>query len=642
MKRTFCFVFAASVSLTLMYLATGSARVAAQQDGGILIAQRNAGEEASNTETAELVEDPDGDQQRAEIPSPARREALKRRAGEKTLRGAQGRAIVLGMHLQETDNQRATVTDVAPSSAAFDAGIRKGDEIVTFDGFRADSYRDWIDGMRRLTRDVPDGKSLPIVINRDGKRLDLRVRVPVAVAGGLPPEDVVATQQPVVPGQPGQTNVIVPGQGNRPVGVGGGDNILIADAFGDEFNNVDGGATESAIAEIFSLNRPLRTPPVGGRTDAAGTAGQNLAATGQRRAGGDAGQRIGLAGFRNDANGLFVMVDVGNLQPGNYVVGIDDPGVLNTNPIDSSSVPPAPNRVRSGQLGPRNPANTPRDPGNRPRVPAPDGARPADSPTGGTGRVQPQSRLESPESKQIQIPRTVLAQVVDSSTAEAGKNPTAGVGTTNTPATDVTQISETLGSTRETPLDPPITQLDDSGTTATQVPRTADARRDPSATTGIGNVPGGTAMTHQIGTLTVDQSGTGRLQQTVEGVQVQDVVGQAIVLYSSSASANTPLPPNLDAAADPNADPRSTPADRARRNTAIPESETTNRKVAAATNGINGQVPVAGGLIRLISDSPSTPASTTNTQEQPATVPLEGGQSIQVETPSVPAPEATQ
>jgi hypothetical protein len=622
-----------------MYLATGLARVAAQQDGGILLAQRNAGEEASNTETAELVEDPDGDQQRAEIPSPARREALKRRAGEKTLRGPQGQAVVLGMHIQEADNERAVVIDVAPSSAAFDSGIRKGDEIISFDGFRADSYRDWIDGMRRLTRDVPDGKSLPIVINRDGKRLDLRVRVPVAVAGGLPPEDVVATQQPVVLGQPGQTNVIVPGQGNRPVGVGGGgDNVLIADAFGDEFNNVDGGATESAIAEIFSLNRPLRTPPVGGRTDAAGTAGQNLAATGQRRAGGDAGQRIGLAGFRNDANGLFVMVDVGNLQPGNYVVGIDDPGVLNTNPIDSSSVPAAPNRVRSGQLGPRNPAVR-RDPGIQPPVPAPDvapdGARPAGSPSGGTGRAQPQSRHGSPESKQIQFPRTVLAQVVDSSTAEAGKNPTEGAGTTDAPA-------DPLGATRETPLDPPITQLDDSGATATEIPRTADARRDPSATTGTGNVPSGTAMTHQIGTLTVDQSGTGRLQQTVEGVQVQDVVGQAIVLYSSSASANTPLPPNLDAAADPNADPRTAPADRTRRNTAIPESETTNRNVAAATNGINGQVPVAGGLIRLISDSPSTPASTPNTQEQPATVPLEGGQSIQVETPSVPAPEATQ
>src|SRR5688572_13704137 len=124
MKRSFSFVFAASVSLALMYLATGSARAVAQQDGGILLAQRGAGEEASNTETAELVEDPDGDQQRAEIPSPARREALKRRAGEKTLRGPQGRANVLGMHIQESGSQGAVVIDVSPSSAAFDAGIR--------------------------------------------------------------------------------------------------------------------------------------------------------------------------------------------------------------------------------------------------------------------------------------------------------------------------------------------------------------------------------------------------------------------------------------------------------------------------------------------------------------------------------------
>ena len=236
-------------------------------------------------------------------------------------------------------------------------------------------------------------------------------------------------------------------------------------------------------------------------------------------------------------------------------MGIDDPGVLNTNPIDSSSVPACPIACGAASWGPRNPAAAPRDPGNRPRVPAPDaapnGARPADSPTGGTGRAQPQSRHGSPESKHVQFcarcsPKLLIPQQLKQ-------------------AKILRRMRRKLDcEPANTQLDPPITQLDDSGTAATQVPRTADARRDPSATTGTGNVPGGTPMTHQIGTLTVDQSGTGRLQQTVEGVQVQDVVGQAIVLYSSSASANTPLPPNLDAAADPNADPRSTPADRAR------------------------------------------------------------------------------
>jgi hypothetical protein len=233
---------------------------------------------------------------------------------------------------------------------------------------------------------------------------------------------------------------------------------------------------------------------------------------------------------------------------------------------------------------------------------------------------------------------------VDPSNRDVGVNPTPVDGTTDSSAGDPTQSSNTLGTSRENALDPPATQLDDSGTTATDVPRTADTRRDPSLTTGSGIVPGGAAMTHQIGTLTVDQSGTGRLQQTVEGVQVKDIVGQAIVLYSSSPSANTPLPPNLDAAADPNANP-SSPAGRAR-DAAIqnsPHVATSNRNVATATNGIGGQVPVAGGLIRFISEGSATPPTTTTTpQDQPATVPLEGGQSIEVDTPSVPAPDATQ
>jgi hypothetical protein len=500
----------------------------ADQDSAVLLAQLDAGEEASQTETAELVEDPDGDQQRAERPSPERRERLQRRAGEKTLRGPQGRAIVLGMHIQETDGERAKVIDVAPSSAAFDAGVRKGDEIISFDGFTAETYRDWIDGMRRLTRDVPDGKSLPIVVNRSGERLDLRVRVPIAVAGGLPPNDVLATeQQQVVQGQPGQSNVIVPGHANRPIGVGGNDNVLIADALGADFN-VNGGETEAAIAEIFSLHRPVRTPPAGNRTRPVGEAERNRAAAASRQTTATTGQRIGLAGFRNDANGLFVMVDVGGLEPGNYLVGIDDPGVLNTNPVDNpaATLPPTSNRAPSRQLTPGNPVVDPNDSQNQPRTPA--GARPAGTPEDASGRSQPQSRLETPALRKLPIPRTVLAQVADPSNRDVGVNPTPVDGTTESPAGDPTQSADSLGTSQETPLDPPATQLDDSAATTTDVPRTADARRDPSLATGAGNVPGGAAMTHQLGTLTVDQSGTGRLQQTVEGVQVKDIVGQAI------------------------------------------------------------------------------------------------------------------
>jgi hypothetical protein len=35
-----------------------------------------------------------------------------------------------------------------------------------------------------------------------------------------------------------------------------------------------------------------------------------------------------LAGFRNREQGMMVMVDVGSLPPGNYMVAIADPGMI--------------------------------------------------------------------------------------------------------------------------------------------------------------------------------------------------------------------------------------------------------------------------------------------------------------------------
>jgi len=55
----------------------------------------------------------------------------------------------------------------------------------------------------------------------------------------------------------------------------------------------------------------------------------------------------------------------------------------------------------------------------------------------------------------------------------------------------------------------------------------------------------GAGTLNQIGTITVDQSGTGRMQQRVESAQVRNVVGQAIVLYSQNASSPETLPADL-------------------------------------------------------------------------------------------------
>jgi hypothetical protein len=148
--------------------------------------------------------------------------------------------------------------------------------------------------------------------------------------------------------------------------------------------------------------------------------------------------------------------------------------------------------------------------------------------------------------------------------------------------------------------------------------RTTGARNAQHATSGTQNAgldgvadgtgPGiGPLIT--IGTLTVDESGTGRMQQPVEGVQVQHVVGQAIVIYMQQVPAGTTLPPN-PVVGDPRSgqsraiqqtigDPQATRQARAAERAATLQSSDTNQPNGSPT-------PVAAGTIRLVSDQRST------------------------------------
>src|SRR5436190_624899 len=92
---------------------------------------------------------------------------LKLRAGERVGDDARGSAQVLGMSLQEGPHGRLKVVEVAMNSPAFDAGVMKGDQILVFQGFRGESYRKWIDGIRRLTTDTAAGLKIPVVVARD-------------------------------------------------------------------------------------------------------------------------------------------------------------------------------------------------------------------------------------------------------------------------------------------------------------------------------------------------------------------------------------------------------------------------------------------------------------------------------------------
>jgi hypothetical protein len=601
-----------SVSLALL----SCTAVCAQDSAGSSAAQTSDPNLKTYPENEEPNEVPGDNTIRPRPVSPARKQALQRRAGEQVGAVPRGRAVVLGMHIQEADNERAKVVEVAPASPAFDAGIRKGDEIVSFDGFKAATYREWIDGMRRLATDAPDGDSLPVILVRDNKRLNLRVRIPVARAGVPPAAADVTLNQPIVPNQVGQPAVIIPGQ-QRPFPYGGGigGDTLIANDLGDDFNSPDGDNAGRAIAEIVRLNMPERPDPV--TTTAPGGAAQpRVRDRAIREADNDtgAGPRVGLAGFRNDANGMFVMVDVGGLPPGNYLVGIDDPGILATGDKTSAGIPnqvPIDPRVRTGAGQPiptpqQPPAPTPA-PGidETPAQLTPPGSQPSPR----QRPANPAGSNNSPQSR-VEIPRSVLAQVAEPTQATSG-------------APDSPTASPVQGAT---PAATPTTEQVQPSTTPTIDDAQTLTPTDPVNTPGAaGLVAEGIGPTLRIGTLTVDQSGTGRLQQVVEAVRVEDVVGQAIVIYAQNANQAATLPPDLDAATDPLAGKDSgvgrptnttgagvtqqgasnSPLGNNPSTSTDSTPSTTEGVTRPATNGVNGfsgVTPVAGGMIRLMSD----------------------------------------
>src|SRR3954468_21403849 len=144
---------------------------------------------------------------------------LERRAGEQSHDDPNARSMVLGMDLQEGPAGRPVVIGVGVATPAYDAGIKKGDEIVAYQNFTAPSYRRWVDGIRRLTSDAPGNSPILVVVNRDGNRVPVTIRVPVTPARPL------ATRTPGTrvppPGPPQQTVV---GQ-QQPAA--GGNNVLI-------------------------------------------------------------------------------------------------------------------------------------------------------------------------------------------------------------------------------------------------------------------------------------------------------------------------------------------------------------------------------------------------------------------------------
>ena len=198
----------------------------------------------------------------AETLTPAEQAAaLKRRAGERVGGRPSGRANVLGMSLQEGERGRVQIVDVAAASPAFDAGVQKGDVIVSFAGFQGESYRDWIDGMRRLVTDTPDGETIAVDLLRGGKRVAATIRAPEAKADDprLPGLRNPLQACKVASGQIGLAPIPQP---NQPLMNGSGSDIFINNApFSEAFNAGDANVNDRAMAEIFRLSPQQQTAP---------------------------------------------------------------------------------------------------------------------------------------------------------------------------------------------------------------------------------------------------------------------------------------------------------------------------------------------------------------------------------------------
>jgi hypothetical protein len=440
------------------------------------------------------------------VPNP-QIEPLKRRAGEQVGPDSQGRSLILGMKVQEAGHGEVKVVDVGAATPAYEAGIRKGDQIVSFQNFKANDYRKWIDGMRRVATAAKDGDMLTIVVMRDGNPVTTKIRVPESHVGPV--------QLPLGP-PPGQQQQ---GVEPPPAAIAGTEteaantnNVAIENSgpFANFFGDQNGAATERGMAELYRVANSKR--------DRNGAKSLNAQAPNSH------GARIGLAGFRNDPNGMVVMVDVGGLEPGNYTVGIGDPtAVMNQLPTNTGDV-------------------------NGKSLPAP---------------TQPQSN-----SQPVQISRSVLANVEPhADAASTVTTPATGPGnTTTTPTTGTTDQTNQTSNGQST------------GKNA-QLHEGSEQNARPAGAPGI----------NEVGSLTIDQSGTGRMQHVVEGIRVRNVVGQALIISTSATPAAKTLPPSLDSSVDPN--------------------PSKSEDSAVAPSGAPGNsLPAAAGIIRLISDrSPAPP-----------------------------------
>ena len=86
--------------------------------------------------------------------------------------------IILGMKLVEETEGSIRVTDVTATSPAWDAGIRRGDRLMSIHGIKPRKLARWVEDISKVLDETQDGQAVPTEVERDGDTLALRIRLP--------------------------------------------------------------------------------------------------------------------------------------------------------------------------------------------------------------------------------------------------------------------------------------------------------------------------------------------------------------------------------------------------------------------------------------------------------------------------------
>ena len=82
-----------------------------------------------------------------------------------------GRGAEIGVQVADGKDSGVVVEEVRPDSPAEKAGMKRSDVVVTFDGERVRSVRQF----SRLVQETPPGRTVKATVLRDGKQTDLQI-----------------------------------------------------------------------------------------------------------------------------------------------------------------------------------------------------------------------------------------------------------------------------------------------------------------------------------------------------------------------------------------------------------------------------------------------------------------------------------